>query len=198
MRPDEIGRSYDTIAHEWQKPQLQLNGIAQHERAIQFCKDRQWALDIGCGSSGRLIELLLRHGFQVEGIDVSEKMIGLAKQRHPQIIFHHADICTWNLPRRYDFISAWDSIWHVPLAEQPRLLNKICEGLTPNGVFIFTTGGLDEPGEKRDSCMGPPVYYSVLGIPQTLDLLTRSSCVCRHLEYDQLPEQHLYIVAQKT
>ncbi len=198
MRPNDIGRSYDRIAEEWQKSQLQSNGITQHERAIGFCAQRRWALDVGCGCSGRFTELLLRHGFEVEGVDISEKMVSLARQRHPQIVFHHADFCRWQLPRQYDFISAWDSLWHAPLAEQPSVMRKICEGLAPNGVFIFTTGGVDEPGEKMDCAMGPPVYYSVLGIPQTLALLTQYGCVCRHLEYDQYPEKHVYIIAQKS
>ncbi len=116
----------------------------------------------------------------------------------PQIVFHHADICRWELPRQYDFISAWDSLWHVPLAAQPSVTRKICDGLASNGVFIFTTGGIDEPGQKEDSSMGPPVYYSVLGIPETLRLLTQYGCVCRHLEYDQYPEKHVDIIAQKT
>jgi len=198
MQPNEIGRNYDTIAHVWQGPTIQSNGIPQFERAIKFTRARNHALDIGCGSSGRFFDLLIQHGFQVEGIDISEKMIALAKERHPNIPLHHADICTWNFPRKYDFISAWDSTWHLPLEKQELVLRKICEGLTPKGVFIFTTGGVDEPGEKSDSCMGPPMYYSVLGIPKTLELLTRFKCICRHLEYDQHPEQHLYIIAQKT
>ncbi len=198
MQPNEIGRNYDTIAHVWQEPTIQSNGLPQFERAIKFTQARNHALDIGCGSSGRFFDLLIQHGFQVEGIDISEKMIALAKERHPNIPLHHADICTWNFPRKYDFISAWDSTWHLPLEKQELVLRKICEGLTPKGVFIFTTGGVDEPGEKSDSCMGPPMYYSVLGIPKTLELLTRFKCICRHLEYDQHPEQHLYIIAQKT
>ena len=197
MQPNEIGRSYDTIAHVWQEPNIQSNGIPQFERAIKFTKARNHALDIGCGSSGRFFDLLLKHGFQVEGIDVSEKMIALARQRHPNVPLHHADIVTWSLPRRYDFISAWDSIWHLPLEMHELVLHKICDGLTRDGVLIFTTGGVDKPEEKSDSCMGPPMYYSVLGIPKTLELLTRFNCICRHLEYDQYPEQHLYIIAQK-
>jgi 2-polyprenyl-3-methyl-5-hydroxy-6-metoxy-1,4-benzoquinol methylase len=148
--------------------------------------------------SGRFIDVLDRYGFQVEGIDVSEKMIALARQSHPHISFLQADICEWDLPRKYDLVLAWDSIWHIPLDRQEPVLRKICEGLAPGGVFMFTTGGRDDAEEKCDSCMGPPMYYSTLGIPKTLDLLTRSGCVCRHLEYDQYPEQHLYIIAQKT
>ena len=71
------------------------------------------------------------------------------------------------------------------------------DGLVDDGIFLFTTGGLDSPHEKTDSSMGIEVCYGVLGIPKTLELLGRFRCVCRHLEYDQYPEQHLYIIAQK-
>lgn len=198
MRPEEIGRSYDAIAEQWLRPELHANGIAQHERAIQFSKGGHWALDIGCGCSARFSDLLVRHGFQVEGVDVSEKMIALARQGRPEVSFYHADICQWDFPRRYDFVSAWDSLWHLPLKEQEPVLRKLGAGLTPGGVLIFTTGGLDEAEEKWDASMGPPVYYSALGIPKTLEVLARAGCVCRHLEYDQYPETHLYIIAQKT
>jgi len=176
---------------------MQLVGIPQLERALRFTTARQYALDIGCGCSGRFIDRLIAQGLHVEGLDVSERIIALAKHRHPNVAFHHADICQWNLPRRYDVIVAWDSIWHVPLEEQTAVMEKICRGLTQHGVCLFTMGGLDEPGEKADSYMGPPMYYSSLGIRQTLELLARCGCVCRHLEFDQYPEQHLYIIAQK-
>jgi len=198
MQPHEIGRSYDSIARTWRSPHIQSSGIEQFKRALRFVRDGKLALDIGCGCSNRFINLLGAAGFQVEGIDVSQEMIALARQDRPDISFHHQDIVTWAFPRKYDFITAWDSIWHLPLAEQLPVLKKICEGLAPGGVFIFTTGGLDEPSEKSDSCMGPPVHYSTLGIPLTLASLAGFGCICRHLEFDQYPESHLYIIAQKA
>ncbi|OYW73127.1 MAG: SAM-dependent methyltransferase [Verrucomicrobia bacterium 12-59-8] len=196
MTPSELARSYDEIAHVWQEPHIQMNGIAPFERALRFASSGH-ALDIGCGSSARFLDLLRKHGFAAEGLDVSERMVALARQNRPEFTFHHADISVWELPRSYDFISAWDSIWHLPMAAQEPVLRKICAGLAPGGVFIFTTGGRDGPEEKSDSSMGPPVHYSVLGIPRTLELLSQCGCVCRHLEYDQFPEQHLFIIAQK-
>jgi SAM-dependent methyltransferase len=198
MNPDEIARSYDQLADQWNSDSFpRNNGIEQHERAIAFLKEKRHALDIGCGSNGRIIDLLIDHGFDVEGVDVSIRMIELATQRHPNVTFHHADICEWDLPRRYDFISAWDSIWHLPLASQEPVMKKILQGLAPGGVCIFTTGGLDAPSEKVDASMGPQVYYGVLGIPKTLALISEAGCICRHLEYDQYPELHLYIIAQR-
>jgi SAM-dependent methyltransferase len=141
---------------------------------------------------------LIGHGFDVEGLDLSPRMLELARKRHPDTTFHHADISTWNFSKKYDFISAWDSVWHLPLEDQETVLTKILRGLTSGGVCIFTTGGLDAAGEKTDSAMGPPMYYGVLGIPRTLQLISENQCVCRHLEYDQYPELHLYLIVQRT
>jgi SAM-dependent methyltransferase len=200
MQPTKTGRSYDTLAQSWQERMLKSSyGIPQFERAIKFAKNHGFALDVGCGSSSRLIDLLLRNDFHVEGLDVSEKMITMIRVLHPNLSFYHEDISTWTLPRKYDFISAWDSIWHLPLAKQEPVMRKICDGLAPDGVFIFTTVGFDVPGEKSDDTnMGPPVDYGYLGVPKTLEILAQSGCVCRHLEYDQYPELHLYIIAQKS
>jgi len=198
MHPSEISASYDSIAHRWLEPHLEQNGIRQHEHALKFRPDGGTALDVGSGCSGRFIRLLQSRGYEVEGLDVSAQMIALAKERNPDVIFHHADVCEWSPPRQYDFITAWDSIWHVPLDQHEAVLRKLYNALAPGGIFIWTTGGLDEPTEKNDSAMGPPVYYSVLGIPKTLQLLADAGCVCRHLEYDQLPEKHLFLIAQKS
>ena len=198
MNPTEIGASYDQIADRWNGGEFdRSNGIDLHERALKLLKKGASALDVGCGCSGRFIDLFLDRGFRVEGVDVSEKMVRLARQRHPQVTFHCADICEWGIPSKYDFISAWDSIWHVPLSMQQRVITRICESLNPGGVFIFTTGGVDVAEEKTGSEMGPLVYYSVLGIAKTLQVLAESGCACRHLEYDQYPEPHLCIIAQK-
>lgn len=43
----------------------------------------------------------------------------------------------------------------------------------------------------------PLMYYATLGIPHTLAVLAEAGCVCRHLEYDQLPEPHVYLIAQQ-
>ena len=200
MHPSEIAASYDTIARRWLEPHLETNGIRQHEHALKFRainESEGHALDVGSGCSGRFIRLLESRGYRVEALDLSAQMLALARQRNPGVTFHHADICEWNPPRQYDFITAWDSIWHVPLAHAEAVLRKLCGALAPGGIFIWTTGGLDAPAEKHDSAMGPPVYYSVLGIPHTLQVIHDAGCICRHLEYDQHPEQHLFLIAQK-
>lgn len=198
MKPQQVADSYNQIASKWIDESFNRdNGIQQHEKAIAFVANKSHALDIGCGASGRIIELLINHGFDVAGLDLSEKMLEFARKRHPNITFYHADICQWQFPQQYDFISAWDSIWHLPLNQQKTVLTKLIQALTPEGVLIFSTGAMDEPSEKTDNAMGPPMYYSVLGIPETLKVIDQSGAVCRHLEYDQFPQLHLYLIVQK-
>lgn len=198
MKPSEIARAYGRITHLWERQAFDPNnGIEQHRRAVAFVDQRGRALDVGCGCTGRLTELLASAGFRPEGVDVSEKMLRLARKRQPDIQFHLKDICEWELPGKYHFITAWDSLWHVPLDQQVPVLTKLVAGLHPNGVLIFSFGGTETPDEHLDGSMGPELYYATLGVNGYLELLLRLGCVCRHLEYDQHPELHCYVIVQK-
>lgn len=198
MTTAQIAASYDRIACFWCGPDFdQNNGIAAHQRALTFLAGRGAALDMGCGSSGRIMDLLLEAGLQVEGLDISGEMLRLARQRHPQLVFHHADICEWTAPHLYDFISAWDSLWHVPLPQQHAVLMKLLSALTPGGVLIFSAGGLEKADEKQNSAMGVPMYHATLGTPRILALTQEAGCTLRHLEFDQWPEPHLCVIVQR-
>jgi SAM-dependent methyltransferase len=200
MEPSELGYAYDEIVSIWDSESFdRLNGITQHERAISFVKNRGQALDVGCGCTGRFIELLLNNNFCPEGIDISAKMIKVARKRHPQITFYQQDICCWDIPQKYDFITAWDSIWHIPLNQQESVLTKLVSSLNLDGILIFSFGGTDKEGDHTDNFMGPKVYYSTLGINGFLKLFISLGCICRHLEYSNYPQElHAYMIIQKT
>ncbi|MCW7553789.1 class I SAM-dependent methyltransferase [Endozoicomonas gorgoniicola] len=199
MKPVEIGKAYDQITHLWESEKFnRSNGIEQHKKAISFAPNTGKALDIACGCTGRFIDLLIDSGFTPEGVDISSKKVLLAKKTHPDIQFYNKDICSWSIPKKYSFITAWDSIWHIPLEEQKNVLTKIVNSLNKGGIFIFSFGGTDEPGDHTDSFMGPEVYYSSLGTNGFLSLLIELGCICKHLEFDQHPEFHTYMIVQKA
>ncbi len=199
MKPEDIGKAYNQITHIWDSEKFDMNnGIAQHKKALSFVKNRGNALDIGCGCTGRFIELLVNEGFKPSGLDVSGKMLNMAQKRHPEIHFVQGDICDYELLEKYDFITAWDSIWHIPLSEQRNVLAKIIEGLNVGGVFIFSFGGTAEEGFHTNDFMGPEVYYSSLGLNGFLKLFIELGCIIRQLEFDQYPEVHTYMVVEKA
>ena len=198
MKTEETGSHYDRLALFWQQQhQHSTSGLAALEKAIRFVKNKSTALDIGCGSSGRFIDVFLKHGFTPTGLDISAEMISLAKQLHPNVTFYTEDVCTWQFPQKYDLISAWDSTFHLPLFEQKPVLKKMCDGLNSKGVLLFTCGGTLGPEEISGGFEGESFDYSTLGVNEFLRLIMEFGCSCKHVEYDQFPENHVAIIVQK-
>ncbi|WP_394205694.1 class I SAM-dependent methyltransferase [Shewanella waksmanii] len=226
MKPLDIAHAYNKLTHLWTDSGFNLNnGIVQHERALSFLKHKVKpspstnrtqnphqdssantlrGLDVGCGCTGRLTDLLLQQGFAVTGLDISSEMIRLAKQYYAgkqdkaRVSFIEADICQMPLHEQYDFISAWDSIWHIPLQSQQQVISHLVTSLKPGGVLIFSFGGTTEAGEHVDDAMGQAVYYSSLGTQGFIDLVSELGCQLRHLEFDQHPELHAYMIVEKV
>lgn len=198
MEPQNTATRYDQIAQWWQtQHQNSSYGISQLERAIQWTSKRSLALDVGCGSSGRFINILAKQGFQPEGLDISREMINLACSLHPTVTFYHADICHWMPEKLYSLICAWDSTFHLPLNLQEPVLIKLCNALEIDGILLLTCGGGYQSSEISGSFQGQDFEYSTLGVDAFLKILREHHCTCRHLEYDQYPEKHVYIIAQK-
>jgi len=194
------GAAYDGLADRWLDATFNPdNGVALHRRALSFLDKviEDWALNAGCGCNTRFNPLMRQHGLRIEGVDVSTRMIALAAQADPEVLLHQADIRDWPMQRSYRFITAWDSLWHVPLSDQRAVMLRLMAALAPGGVFIFSAGGLDAAGEHVDDAMGPPLRYATLGIPGLLSVIEEAGCEVRHLEFDQLPERHLALIVQR-
>lgn len=197
MEPSELGKKYDKIAKWWHDHHEQSTyGVKQLETALQFVDKKSKALDVGCGSGGRLIHILEKQNFSVLGVDVSQAMLELAKMQHPKQKFIQQDICTWNTQDKFDFILAWDSLFHLPLQQQESVITKLCTLLEPDGVLLYTVG--DAKGEHTDQWHNEAFYYSSIGLNENIKLLIKNGLTLVHLEFDQFPEPHVYIVARKS
>jgi predicted TPR repeat methyltransferase len=196
----KVAVAYDELAERWLDSSFPADhGMAFLEKAISFLKIRGGAaLNVGCGCNTRFDEKLRAQGLELAGVDISQRMVELARSADPKAAVHHADICEWEPVGEYSFIFAWDSLWHVSLGRQRPVLLKLMSALRPGGVFLFTAGGTNGPDEHWNSDMGPRLYYASMGIPAVLETLDAGRCVCRHLEFDQPPEKHVIIIAQRT
>lgn len=196
MEPFELGKKYDKIAQWWaEHHENSLYGVDQFERAIGFTKNPKKALDVGCGAGGRFIQILENNGVFVTGLDISKEMVKLAKTNHPEHKFLQQDICTWDAEEKFDFIVAWDSIFHLPFDMQKPVLTKLSRLLTKGGILIYTFG--NDQGEHTDQWQKDTFYYSSIGITENLKLLINNGLTVLHLELDQCPEKHVYVIATK-
>jgi predicted TPR repeat methyltransferase len=203
VTPEQTGKAYDSITHRWTREGFnRLNGVAAYKKALTFLPDtlvthNAAALDIGCGCTNRFIPIIEEAGLNYEGIDISTEMLKIARSAFPKHTFYHDDICTFSLPKTYAFFSAWDSFWHLPLDEHAPVLKKLVSNLPSEGVLLFSCGGVDDSGSHTNCAMGPEVYYASMGINGYISLLIEEGCFIRHIEYDQYPEQHTIVIAQK-
>lgn len=193
----DIGQQYDALAAWWDACHASSTyGVAQVTRALDCAKPGGAALDVGCGAGGRFVRLLQSRDFTITGLDASAEMIRLAQGNHPDCYFIQADIAVWDTDCKFDFILAWDCLFHLPLASQVPVLTKLCGLLASGGTLIHRFG--DDVGEHSDTWREQRFHYSSIGMAQTVRVLQDLGLRVRHLELDQYPEKHAYAIAIKA
>ena len=94
-------------------------------------------LDVACGT-GHHIEYLKEH-FAVEGLDISEELLEIARQRNPDVLFHQADMIQFELGKRFDVVTClFSSIGYVRTIENlRRAINCMAQHVKPGGVVVI-------------------------------------------------------------
>ena len=93
-------------------------------------------LDVACGT-GLHIEHL-RHHYQVEGLDLDRGMLKIARQKFPDLSFHHANMLNFKLRHRFDVIAClFSSIGYVKtVLRLNQAVQNMSKHLKPGGVLI--------------------------------------------------------------
>ncbi|HKV43088.1 MAG TPA: class I SAM-dependent methyltransferase [bacterium] len=60
-------------------------------------------LDVACGTGQHLVHL--KPHYAVEGLDLNPEILAIARRRHPDVVFHQADMVRFDLPRRFDVVT---------------------------------------------------------------------------------------------
>jgi SAM-dependent methyltransferase len=95
-------------------------------------------LDLCCGS-GQLDQTLIEMGFQLTGIDGSEKLLEYARRNAPGAEFVHDDARYFSLTPVYEgAVSIFDSLNHIMTpGELGMVFNNTFDALVPGGPFLF-------------------------------------------------------------
>lgn len=100
------------------------------------CPSARTLLDVACGT-GKHLELL-RAAFEVEGLDLDTEMLTMAKQRLPQVPFHHGDMLDFDLSRQFDVVTClFSSIAYAGTTERlARAIRTMADHVAPGGVLV--------------------------------------------------------------
>jgi SAM-dependent methyltransferase len=95
-------------------------------------------LDLCCGT-GYTVARLEALGYDVTGLDGSEKMLRIAGRNAPRSSFHLGDARAFHLPQSFEaVISTFDSLNHLmELAELEAAMRNVYSALSPGGFFLF-------------------------------------------------------------
>lgn len=95
-------------------------------------------LELGCGT-GMFLKYFFDRGYEIMGIDLSEKMLEVASQRIPVVYLSHQDMTAFSLAKKYDVILClFDSINHVLTFDGwEKLFFRTQYHLNKGGIFIF-------------------------------------------------------------
>ena len=147
MRPDEGARAWEEIAEGWAERvrtgtdhnRVYLLDAATLEALGDLTGTR--VLDAGCGE-GRFARMMAERGARVTGIDLSSRMIELARAEEEKsplgIDYHVADMADLSAlgPGRFDVTIAYLSLFDVQDYESA--IREVCRVLRPRGRFVFS------------------------------------------------------------
>jgi 2-polyprenyl-3-methyl-5-hydroxy-6-metoxy-1,4-benzoquinol methylase len=122
---------------DWLRPNLrhiQLKGMVDE---LLAGRSGLRILDVGCGA-GVLTQHLSRYGSAL-GIDFSGPAIELARRLAPEASFRVASLEELPEGERFDVITVFDVMEHIPAAERPAFVAGLAARLDGDGLVVAST-----------------------------------------------------------
>jgi ubiquinone/menaquinone biosynthesis C-methylase UbiE len=127
-------------------------------------------LDVGCGAGIPVAKFLVDSGFEVVGIDFSEKMLRLARKNVPQATFIKKDVTRLDFADdSFDGLTAFYSIIHVPREKHSLLFKSFNRILKPNGIMLVCMG--PDEWEATEDYYGTKMFWSQYSAEKSLQLV---------------------------
>ena len=165
------------------------------ELDLKRLRARDAALEIGCGP-GRLMRPLSRHFTEIHGVDVSDEMIRLARQRLqavPNAFPHHGSGSDLGLfpNNKFDFVYSYAVFQHIPSKEVVfQYLREAHRVLKPGGILRCQLNGLPPQARQYDTWSGVRIT------PREIVDFTREQNF-QLLALEQIDTQYMWITCRK-
>jgi len=137
-RITDVAADFDTIADAL-ACETAHETLTPAERALltHVPASAKHAIDVGCGD-GVITRVLATRGMSVVGLDVSPRMIALARARTDprlRIEYRHADVMTADLPERtFDLVVSVAVVHHLPLDV---IVPRVARLVAPGGTLLL-------------------------------------------------------------
>ncbi|KAJ7696761.1 S-adenosyl-L-methionine-dependent methyltransferase [Mycena rosella] len=170
-----VEHGYDTMADEylaWSAPRPTTTRMKHIDDLLKKLPGSADVLELGCGAGVPCTQVLVEHGLNVTGNDISAAQIALAREHVPKATLIQGDMLALDFaPASFDAVLAFYSIFHLPKEEQALMIEKIRGWLKPGGWllcnFHFEEGDVTREGWFKSSVT---MFSSGLGVEGTRDI----------------------------
>ena len=107
-------------------------------------------LDAGCGAGEPVAHYFVDRGDTVIGIDVSERMLALARLQVPEATFQAMDMRDLAFQSAsFNAITAVYTVFHLPRADHAALFARFAQALKPGGRLLLTLATQEYTGQEE-------------------------------------------------
>ena len=168
-----VMKGYNVIANDYytHRDLNKFNG--ELEKFSSLIPEGGRVLDVGCGAGIPTARYLVKKGLKVTGIDISDKMLQMARKNVPEAEFLKKDMMLLDFDgNKFDGIISVYSLFHVPKQEHFKIFQNFYRILKPAGILLINTGISESEGVS--SFFGVPMFWSNNKPEKTLESVKNS------------------------
>lgn len=189
---------YQTNAVEWSKTHLSEGFWDREYKRFHQLLPGGKIIDIGCGT-GRDAGPFVKLGFEYLGVDISEKIIGVAKKNNPDLNFSTKSIYDLSaIDDKFDGFIIQAVLVHLPKNRLKYAFENVRSVLKPNAIGWVTIK--EGQGERilvddRIGCKDNKRYWSFFGFVEFKDVLTNNGFeLLESYRHNLVPEWLIYFI----
>ncbi|MFX0006475.1 MAG: methyltransferase domain-containing protein [Promethearchaeota archaeon] len=168
-----VEQGYNKIAEDYYNHRDLNKFNNELEEFASLLPKNAHVLDVGCGAGIPTAKFLINRGIKVTGIDLSDKMLSLARVNVPSAEFIKMDINQLKFEENtYDGIVSVYTLFHVPRNNHIQIFKKFFEILKPGGILLINTGISESEGKSY--FFGVPMFWSNYNPKTTLELVKKA------------------------
>lgn len=153
-------RLYSDLAKLWHLVSPLEDYLEETEIFCDYVKkasqrEKKSLLHLGCGRGHN--DYVFKRHFEVTGIDISSEMLEWAHKLNPEIDYRYGDIRSFRLEKRFDVVTAVDSVdYLLNAAELKSFFSNAYFHLNSGGVLMFILDRTKESFIQNDTM----TYYN--------------------------------------